>query len=481
MSKKNIIYILSDQHNPFVMGNAGDPYVRTPNLDKLYENGTGFDNCYCSSPLCVPSRSGIMTGQLPSHNGVCNNMQALSSCNATLAASLTIGGYETVLSGRMHFVGWDQWHGFEKHLVGDITPDFVGEDNEAEIYGSFKRSSGQNLTSIRKSGAGNSAVLDYDLDVLNTACSYLETRCDDRPLFMTIGFYGPHCPYIAPKELYDYYYDILPEIDFPSKEERDRMHPAERKWFENRKIDEVSKADVRRIRAAYYSMVELLDSYVGRIIETVDRTLGLDNTLLVYTSDHGDNIGEHGYFWKTNFYDAAARVPMVFAGSGIKKARRVKEVSSLLDLAPTLLDFSESDMLPSMDGLNLLPVLYGKEEMDQNRIAVSMCSDIKGDNPSLMLRRGRYKYVSHAGYEMPQLFDMEADPHECLDIASMPENKAVVAEFAEIEKRYWNPDKALKDLADAKVNFRLMTKWFELVKPPVVGEWRGKPERNYLL
>ena len=151
MNNKNIIYILSDQHNPFVMRNAGDAFVRTPNLDLLYKNGTCFDNCYCSAPLCVPSRAGIMTGQLPSHNGVFNNMQALSSCNATLPASLTDSGYETVLSGRMHFVGWDQWHGFEKHFVGDITPSFVGEDNEEAIYGSFKRASGQNLTSIRKS------------------------------------------------------------------------------------------------------------------------------------------------------------------------------------------------------------------------------------------------------------------------------------------------------------------------------------------
>ncbi len=481
MNNKNIIYILSDQHNPFVMRNAGDAFVRTPNLDLLYKNGTCFDNCYCSAPLCVPSRAGIMTGQLPSHNGVFNNMQALSSCNATLPASLTDSGYETVLSGRMHFVGWDQWHGFEKHFVGDITPSFVGEDNEEAIYGSFKRSSGQNLTSIRKSGAGNSAVLDYDADVLNTACSYLESRNDKRPLFMTIGFYGPHCPYIAPKELYQYYYDILPEIDFPSKEQRDAMHPAEKLWFENRKIDQVTKADVKRIRAAYYSMVELLDSYIGRIIDTVDKTLGLDNTLIVYSSDHGDNIGEHGYFWKTNFYDAASRVPLVFMGNGIEKGRRIKELSSLLDIAPTLTCYSSSDNLPSVDGKNLMPVLYGNEEPDKNRVVVSMCSDIKGDNPSLMLRKGQYKYVMHAGYEMPQLFDMASDPHECHDLAGSSDMQSVLEEFSKLQKQYWDPDKALDELKNAKRNFNLMTKWFSIVNPPLVGEWRGNPERNYLL
>ena len=114
----------------------------------------------------------------------------------------------------MHFVGWDQRHGYEKRLVGDITPCFIGGDNEREIYGDYMRSSGQNLVSIRKSGAGHSAVLDYDESVTNAAIDEIKTRKDPRPLFMTIGFYGPHCPYIAPKDIYDYYYDILPPMGY---------------------------------------------------------------------------------------------------------------------------------------------------------------------------------------------------------------------------------------------------------------------------
>lgn len=119
--RKHIIYLLSDQHNPMVMGTAGDPVVRTPNLDALYRKGTGFDACYCAAPLCVPSRSAILSGELPTRTGVFNNMQALPTCNATFPASMTNAGYETVLCGRMHFLGWDQWHGYERRLVGDIT------------------------------------------------------------------------------------------------------------------------------------------------------------------------------------------------------------------------------------------------------------------------------------------------------------------------------------------------------------------------
>jgi Arylsulfatase A and related enzymes len=218
MKKKNIIYVLSDQHNPAVTGALGDPYVRTPNIDSLYRLGTSLDSCYCAAPLCVPSRSSLLTGQLPSHNGVYNNMQSLRSDKATLPTVLTVSGYETVLSGRMHFVGWDQRHGFEKRFVGDITPCFIGGDNETEVYGDFKRSSGQNQISIHKSGSGHSAVLDFDQDVVDAACKYLRNRTDERPLFMTVGLYGPHCPYIAPKELYDFYYNLLPEIDYPDEE-----------------------------------------------------------------------------------------------------------------------------------------------------------------------------------------------------------------------------------------------------------------------
>ena len=159
---------------------------------------------------------------------------------ATFVNSMTVGGYETVLCGRMHFVGNDQRHGYEKRLVGDITPCFIGGDNEAFIYGGFKRSSGQNLISIKKSGAGHSAVLDYDEDVTKEACRYLTERTDGRPLFMTVGFYGPHCPYIAPEELFRYYYKHLPELQFPSREEKAMMHPAIREWYANRGMEKVT-------------------------------------------------------------------------------------------------------------------------------------------------------------------------------------------------------------------------------------------------
>lgn len=480
--KPNIIYILSDQHNGAVIGCAGDPYVRTPNLDGLRARSAALKQCYCAAPLCVPSRSSLLTGLLPTHTGVYNNMQCLSSDKATFVNLLTISGYETVLSGRMHFVGMDQRHGFERRMVGDITPCFIGGDNEEEIYGDFKRSSGQNLTSIKKSGPGHSAVLDFDRDVTDAACRYIRERTDMRPLFMTVGFYGPHCPYIAPKELYDYYYELLPELPDMSEQERRTLHPAICKWHENRKMNQVTREDVRRIRAAYYSMVEYMDGLVGEILRTVEEALGLDNTIVIYTSDHGDNIGEHGLFWKTNFYDGAARVPAMFSWKGrIKEGVTINGLTSLVDLAPTVLELAQAPKLAQCDGISLLKNLENGEPVDSSRVIASVCSDIKGDNPSIMLRQGKWKLVKHAGYPDCQLFDMENDPAEVFDLGGQEACRDAVEEFKEKLSGLWQEEQMLEQLRRDKLNFTYMKQWFDTVKPPLIEEWRGRKENNYLL
>ncbi len=481
MSKKNIVYILSDQHNSAIMANAGDEYIRTPNIDSIFEKGTSLENCYCASPLCVPSRSAILSGLLPTSTGVYNNMQSLSTCKATFVNSLTVGGYETVLSGRMHFVGWDQRHGFEKRFVGDITPCFVGADNEREIYGDFMRSSGQNRISIEKSGAGHSAVLDFDRDVVDSACNYLKERTDERPLFMTVGFYGPHCPYVAPKELFDYYYEKLPEIPFFDLEEKAKMHPAIQKWYENRNLEEITPEDVRRIRAAYYSLVEMLDGYVGEILKTVEDTIGLKDTIIIYGSDHGDNIGEHGLFWKTNFYEGASKVPMVFLNEELFEAgKSIKANTSLLDVAPTIIDLAMTPQLPKYDGISLTKYLQGNEVLDEERPIISICSDIKGDMPSAMLRKGKFKLIAHAGYEDFQLFDLEKDPNEQIDLGCNDEYKDIIKKLSEELFSFWDSKEAEKQLADSKIHFQLMKDWFNITKPEIIEEWRGDSSRNYL-
>lgn len=259
------------------------------------------------------------------------------------------------------------------------------------------------------------------------------------------------------------------------------MHPAIQKWYENRRMEEVLPEDVRRIRAAYYGMVEYVDSLIGKILDTIEKTVGWENTVVIYGSDHGDNIGEHGLFWKTNFYEGAAHVPMVYVYKNVfPENRRIKGVTSLLDVAPTVLDLAQAESLPECDGISLLSNLKTAEAVDENREVVSVCSDIKGDNPSAMLRWKNYKLVKHAGYTECQLFDLDSDPGEEQDLGTDPAYREIAEKLEGSLSGYWDGDAALKSLERDKFHFRMMKKWYDIVNPEVIEEWRGNPENNYL-
>jgi len=481
MDKPNIIFILPDQHNGNILGCAGDNYVRTPNIDMLAQKGTLFNSCYCNSPLCVPSRSSMLSGRLPSQNGVYNNMQTLSSTDTTFVHSLTAAGYETVLAGRMHFIGYDQRHGFKQRLVGDLTPSHPGTDNEYDVYGDLMRTSNQSLISLQKSGWGDSAVLHYDHDVMQAACGFLEAHQADRPLFMTIGFYGPHCPYIAQRSLYEYYYNLLPTVEY-QPDEYQNMHPAMQNWFKQRNlVGHYDRDELRRIRAAYYSLVETIDNCVGKILDTINRTIGFENTIIVYSSDHGDNIGDHGLFWKTNFYEGSVKVPLIFRWDGhITAGVKQNAPVSLVDIAPTFIDFADGIPLPDAFGISLVKSLQSNMPLVDNRAIISQLADIKGDAPSAMIRKGEYKLIAHCGFPCCQLFNMKGDPNEKTDLGNNPAYNDLVKELLDILFQYWNPDDELLKLEHALQNFKIMKQWAAAVSPEPYEEWRGNPSENYV-
>jgi len=482
MTKPNIVFILSDQHKADVMGCAGDEHVNTPNIDQLAEHGTMLENHYCNSPLCAPSRSSMLSGVLPAENGVSNNMQSLRSDQATFAHSLSVAGYETVLSGRMHFVGPDQRHGFEKRLVGDITPSFYGMDNEEQVYGSLKRTSNQNKIGIEKAGPGNSAVLDFDKDVTQAACEHLENREDTRPLFMTVGLYGPHSPYICPEDLYHYYYEKLPIPEEITDEFRESVHPAIQEWYNQRDLNDITVEQVRKVRAAYYGMVTHIDNLVGEVVNKVEETIGLENTIIIYGSDHGDNIGHHGLFWKTNFYEASVRAPLIFSWKDvIPEGQKIDGLTSLLDLAPTLIEVSGGPELPLMQGESLVPYLKNEQNIHENRVVISQLADIKGDKPSAMIRKGPYKLVLHYSYRHPQLFRLDTDPMEENDLACLEEYSEVREELEKELLKHWDPEKAYHDLQQSLSHFQIIKQWGQITNVEPVEEWRGDVKQNYLL
>lgn len=480
MEKPNIIYFLSDQHNFNISGFMGDPYVKTPNFDQLAENGTVLDQCYCNSPLCVPSRSSMLSGLLPSETGILNNMQMLPSDRVTMAHSLTNAGYETVLCGRMHFSGLDQRHGFSKRLVGDITSSFPGVDNELEMYGYLRGTSYQGRVGVEKVGKGSSAVLKFDEAVIKAACSFLHERDKSDPLFLLVGTYAPHCPYVAYEKWFDYYMTVLPDPALVREEYPVSRHPAMQKWIELRDVGDITNEQLRRIRAAYYALITFTDENFGKVLAAAKQTLDMENTVIVYTSDHGDNAGEHGLFWKTNFYEGASRVPAVISWPGrIKKHRRLQALTSLVDIAPTFIDIAGAQPLPHMDGISLLPYLESGEEPPE-RSVISILGDIKGDNPSAMIRKGDYKLVLHYGYDAPQLFDLKNDPHENNDLGTKAKYRQIISQLSHELAGYWNGEEANEQLRRSKAHYEMLRQWINRIGWTPVEEWEKHPEDNYI-
>ena len=470
--RPNIVLIMSDQHNTL-------SFADTPNLDWLRNDGMSFKEAYCSSPLCVPSRAGFLTGKLPSGTRVWNNTQCLSSNQKTFVHNLSENGYDTVLVGRMHFNLNDQLHGYEKHLVGEITPTFPRPERQKEVYGVLAGSPDQSYVSIVKSGAGHSAVHDYDREVADTACSYLTGKQDERPLFMTVGFYGPHCPFVAEKDLYEKYYDRFSGISAFSG--YDSLHPEMKRFIDLRGIRTLTDEERRRTTAAYFANVEYMDSLIGDVLSTVGEKLGFDNTIIIYTSDHGESLGCHGLYWKSNFYRESVNVPMVFSWKNHIRSAAVSGPVSLLDIAPTLLSITGSESLSNCDGMNLAPVLLEGAESDPNRAVISMLADLKGDYPSAMIRRGRYKLIKFFNDENPILFDLDSDASEDKDLGTDAGYMEIRSILLDLLHRYWDEDGAMDLLEKAKAESMELRRWVQTSKPLICGEWDARGVENYIL
>lgn len=403
--RPHIILFLSDQHHAEVMGCAGNRFVDTPHLDALAAAGCRFTNTYCNAPVCGPSRMSLLTGQSPLRNGVLNNRQALPSHIPTIAHSLAAAGYDTVLCGRMHFIGADQQHGFAERLVGDIgpiDPAFTEIDT-----GVFNHSTGQGRETLAFNGAGLAPSTQYDREVVSAACQRIQKQDPSRPLFMVVGTYAPHNPYACSPELFTKYQKRIPFPDTEAiNQAHERAHPALRDWLQTRNMTPPDPEALHRSEIAYYGMVEEMDHQIGRLSEAVETHLGFSQSYFGYTSDHGDLAGQHGMFWKSCFLEGAVKVPFLWRGPKIAPGTETPTLVSLLDLAPTLTDWADAPALPAAEGLSLAAHMGpAATALPEDRCIHSVLLDPR-TGPSLMLRQGPYKAVFYGRYPEPQWTDL---------------------------------------------------------------------------
>jgi choline-sulfatase len=450
MSSKpqNILILMADQLTPSALRIHGNTVSKTPRIDALAREGVVFDSAYCASPLCAPSRFALMAGKLPSKIGAYDNAAELPAQTLTFAHYLRSAGYRTVLSGKMHFCGPDQLHGFEERLTTDIYPaDFgwVPDWDRPEVRPSWYH----NMSSVLEAGpCVRTNQLDFDDEVTFTVRQKLydiarerQAGSDTRPFCVVASLTHPHDPYAIPAQYWNLYQDD--EIDLPrttlSYDESDPHSQRLRHVCENDRTPPTER-QVRNARRAYYGALSYVDAQFGAMLDALEESGLADDTIVIVTSDHGDMLGERGLWYKMTFFENATRVPLIVHAPKHFAPRRVAGSVSTIDLLPTLVELGTGTRQTAwpdpVDGRSLVPHLVGDgghDEVFGEYLAEGAIA------PIIMVRRGTYKFI-HTPVDPDQLFDLAADPKELVNLADNAEYAQTVAAFrAEIAAR-WDLD-----------------------------------------
>jgi choline-sulfatase len=439
--RPNILILMADQLTPRALKAYGGQVARTPNIDVLAKEGVVFDSFYCNSPLCAPSRFSFMAGQLPSRIGAYDNAAEFPAQIPTFAHYLRAAGYQTALSGKMHFCGPDQLHGFEERLTTDIypadfgwTPDWRRFDERPGWY--------HTMDSVIQAGpCTRTNQIDFDDEVVFAARQKLFDIArgkDRRPFCLVVSMTHPHDPYVIPTEYWARYRDE--EIDLPRVEDlagHEDPHSRRLRHVIGLEQATLTEAQIRAARRAYYGAASYVDDQVGQIVTTLQQAALDRNTVVMLLADHGDMLGERGLWYKMNFFEPACRIPLIVHAPGRFRPRRVAGSASLLDLLPTFAALADNGKQPRyaapIDGVSLLPALEGGEVRDE---VIGEYLAEGAIAPVVMIRRGRYKFV-HSPVDPDQLYDVAADPDERINLATQPGQALLAAEFrAEVARRW---------------------------------------------
>ncbi|MSP87503.1 MAG: choline-sulfatase [Alphaproteobacteria bacterium] len=452
--RPNIVIFMADQLSALALRAYGGA-AKTPALDRIAAEGAVFENAYCNYPLCAPSRFAFMSGQLPSRIGAYDNAAEFAASVPTFAHYLRAQGYDTCLSGKMHFIGPDQLHGFEERLTTDIYPADFGWTPSWELQ--RKRSSGENVgtesgvsgieTVIDAGPVARSMQLDYDEDVSHRAIRKIYDWARQparRPLLLVVSFTQPHDPFVITREFWDLYRDDeipppkvgrgdLKQID-PQSERIAQVYGFNRA--------ELTADAVRRARRGYYAMISFVDREIGEVRAAMAAAGMADNTVTMVCADHGEMLGERGMWFKKTFFEPAMRVPLMFHGPRIKPARLGQPVS-LVDVLPTLVELAggaPGQIVDPVDGQSLLGALSSGRQQPRDVLAEHFDGGVSA--PRVMLRRGDRKIV--VSPEFPtQLYDLTRDP---LELDNLSGRDAAESELLAAVRKVWDMNQLAQDI-----------------------------------
>ena len=433
MEPKNLLVLMSDEHNPRMLGAAGHLLVQTPNLDALASAGTSFTSAYCNSPICVPSRASFATGRYVHEIGAWDNAAPYTgSAASSWGHRLARQGHAVTTIGKLHYRNTSDDIGFPDQRIPMHVMHGIGD-----VYGCIRANmpvARYQIGHVDDAGDTDSEYIRYDTAIAAEAVRWLHTEAPsfDKPWCLFVSFTLPHFPFAAPERHQRRY--RLDDIDMPIAWSPDQwpMHPplADFRHARIQTAQETRSEDaIRHARLVYYAMCSFVDELIGDVLGALGDAGLTDDTRIVYTSDHGETLGDYGLWGKSVMYDSAAGVPLVLAGTDVPAGHVVDCPVSLVDLAPTIMTGIGIEPAPEdadLPGSNLWSFAAGDAPAD--RTVFSEYHATGSASAAYMLRDRRWKYVHFVGHD-PQLFDMQADPHELTNLADRPAHQDLVADF----------------------------------------------------
>ena len=439
MGRSNLLVIMSDEHQSRAIGCAGHPFVKTPNLDSLAARGTRFTTAYTPSPICVPARASFATGLYPHQTRLWDNAMPYTGAIRGWGHALQDKRVPVESIGKLHYRSEEDPAGFDVEHIPMMVAGGVGM-----VWASIRKENERILGPKRMLGdyigPGNSKYTEYDAAVVERTKDWIADHADDdRPWCLYVGLVAPHFPLVVPQEFSDLYpADILPKA---------KMHPADgyprHPWIEKQNAFMDSEAmfvdpDERMAAiSAYFGLCTWLDHSVGEILTALENAGLTESTTVVYTSDHGDNVGARGLWGKSNMYEESAAIPLIMAGPDVPAGTCATPVS-LLDVSATIATHFGADLEVADGVMDLNTILNAPE--DSNRVVFSEYHAAGAVSGAFMLRKGRWNLIHYIGFP-DELFDLEADPEELENRANDPTCAAVLRKMHVELRNICDPEK----------------------------------------